>query len=107
MFSAESQRLTQSSSVLLFVCFILSQDEDEAHIVLSVKWISVKWSSVEPDDEPQKVKRLESRLQKMLQSWINKRKSMTECSVKRTLNDGRVVISIKPAAGAVKSYIII
>lgn len=102
MFSAESQRLTQSSSVLLFVCFILSQDEDEAHIVLSVKWVSV-----EPDDEPQKVKRLESRLQKMLQSWINKHKPMMECSVKRTLNDGRVVISIKPAAGAVKSYIII
>lgn len=102
MFSAESQRLTQSSSVLVFVCFILSQDEDEAHIVLSVKWISVK-----PDDEPQKVKRLESRLQKMLQSWINKHKPMMECSVKRTLNDGRVVISIKPAAGAVKSYIII
>lgn len=94
MFSAESQRLTQSCSVLLFICFILSQDEDEAYIVLSVKWIK-------PDDEKQKVKRIESRLQKMLQSWINKHKSMTECSVKRTLNDGRVVISIKPAAGAV------
>ncbi|XP_039879564.1 uncharacterized protein LOC120728601 isoform X2 [Simochromis diagramma] len=71
----------------------MSQDEDEAYIVLSVKWVSV-----EPDDEKQKVKRIESRLQKMLQSWINKHKSMTECSVKRTLNDGRVVISIKPAA---------
>lgn len=106
MFSAESQRVTQSSSVLLFVCFILSQDGDEAHIVLSVKWISVKWVTVEPDDEL-KVKRLESRLQKMLQSWINKHKTMTECSVKRTLDNGHVVISIKPAAGAVKSYIII
>ncbi|XP_042073457.1 uncharacterized protein LOC102292484 isoform X3 [Haplochromis burtoni] len=73
-------------------------DEDEAHIVLSVKWISVKWVSVEPDDELQKVKRLESRLQKMLQSWINKRKTMMECSVKRTLDNGHVVISIKPAA---------
>ncbi|XP_065327039.1 uncharacterized protein LOC134628215 [Pelmatolapia mariae] len=66
-------------------------DEDEAHIVLSVKWIK-------PDDEQQKVKRLEVRLQKMLQSWINKQKHMMECSVKRTLDDGRVVISIKPAA---------
>ncbi|XP_025763117.1 uncharacterized protein LOC100706631 isoform X2 [Oreochromis niloticus] len=70
-------------------------DEDEAHIVLSVTWIK-------SDDEPQKVKRLESCLQKRLQSWINKHKHMMECSVKRTLGDGRVVISIKPAAAVTK-----
>ncbi|CAI5688065.1 unnamed protein product [Oreochromis niloticus] len=67
------------------------KDEDEAHVVLSVTWIK-------PDDEPQKVKRLESSLQKMLQSLLSHHKRKVDCSVKRTLKDGRVVINIKPAA---------
>ncbi|XP_031603841.2 uncharacterized protein LOC116326633 [Oreochromis aureus] len=65
--------------------------EDEAQIVLSLKWIK-------PDYEPQKVKRLKTSLEKMLQTWFSKCKHKVDCSVKRTLGDGRVVISIKPAA---------
>ncbi|CAI5688064.1 unnamed protein product [Oreochromis niloticus] len=67
----------------------MSQDEDEALIVLSIKWIT--------PHEPQKVKRLKTRLQIMLQTWFNKCKHKVECSVETTLKDGRVVIKTKPA----------
>ncbi|CAI5688061.1 unnamed protein product [Oreochromis niloticus] len=64
-------------------------DDEEVLFVLSLKWINSK--------EPQKVKRLETSLEKMLQSWFNKRKHKVDCSVERTLNDGRVVVKTKPA----------
>lgn len=82
------------------VCVFLLQDQDEAHIVLSIKWIK-------SDDELQKGKRLETRLEKMLQTWFNKCKHKVDCSVERMLKDGHVVIKTKPVPGAVKSYIII
>ncbi|XP_076740547.1 uncharacterized protein LOC101472302 [Maylandia zebra] len=68
----------------------MSQVEDGALIVLSLKWIK-------SDDEPQKTKKPETSLQKMLQSWFNKCKPNVDCSVKRILKDGRAVINIKPA----------
>ncbi|XP_031603842.2 uncharacterized protein dtex3l2.1 [Oreochromis aureus] len=67
----------------------MSQDQDEAHIVLSIKWIK-------SDDELQKGKRLETRLEKMLQTWFNKCKHKVDCSVERMLKDGCVVIKTKP-----------
>ncbi|XP_005952941.1 uncharacterized protein LOC102292172 [Haplochromis burtoni] len=67
----------------------MRQDQDEAHIVLSIKWIK-------SDDELQKGKRLETRLEKMLQTWFNKCKHKVDCSVERMLKDGRVVIKTKP-----------
>lgn len=59
----------------------LSQDDEEVLFVLSLKWINPK--------EPQKVKRLETRLEKMLQTWFNKCKHKVDCAVERTLKDGR------------------
>uniref|UniRef100_A0AAZ1WVT4 E3 ubiquitin-protein ligase n=1 Tax=Oreochromis aureus TaxID=47969 RepID=A0AAZ1WVT4_OREAU len=64
-------------------------DDEEVLFVLSLKWINPK--------EPQKVKRLETSLEKMLQSWFNKCKHKVDCSVERTLKDGRVVVKTKPA----------
>lgn len=69
----------------------LLQDKDEALIVLSLNWTK--------SDELQTRKRLETCLQKMLQSWFNKRKRKVDCSLKRTLRDERVVIIVKPAPG--------
>lgn len=71
----------------------LSQDDEEVLFVLSLKWTNLK--------EPQKVKRLETRLHRMLQTWFNKCKHKVDCAVERTLKDGRVVVKAKPAPGAV------
>ncbi|XP_026023918.1 uncharacterized protein LOC113022589 isoform X2 [Astatotilapia calliptera] len=64
-------------------------DDEEVLFVLSLKWTNLK--------EPQKVKRLETRLHRMLQTWFNKCKHMVDCAVERTLKDGRVVVKAKPA----------
>ncbi|XP_035771749.1 uncharacterized protein LOC102777629, partial [Neolamprologus brichardi] len=64
--------------------------EDGALIVLSLKW-------TKSDDEPQKTKKPETSLQKMLQTWFNKCIPNVDCSVKRILKDGSAVINIKPA----------
>ncbi|XP_076740089.1 uncharacterized protein LOC143418613 isoform X2 [Maylandia zebra] len=64
-------------------------DDEEVLFVLSLKWTNLK--------EPQKVKRLETRLHRMLQTWFNKCKHQVDCAVERTLKDGRVVVKAKPA----------
>lgn len=61
----------------------LSKDDEEFLFVLSLKWIKPK--------EPQKVKRLETRLHRMLQSWFYKCKHKVDCAVETTLKDGLVV----------------
>ncbi|XP_030584697.1 uncharacterized protein LOC115779933 [Archocentrus centrarchus] len=69
-------------------------DEAEALAVLSLKWIK--------HDEPGNMKKLETSLNKMLQSWINNQKLKVDCSVKRTLTDGCVVIKTEPPTAIIE-----
>lgn len=72
----------------------LSQNDDEAEVTLFVKW-----SEGEP---PQKCK---VELQKVLQTWANNHgkesKTARDCMVLSVSEDGRAVMKIKPAPGAV------
>lgn len=79
-------------------CFLsltaLSQDSDEVEVTLSVKWSE--------DEKPQKSK---VELQKVLQTWANSHekvgKRAQDCTVVNVSEDGRAVLRIKPAPGAV------
>uniref|UniRef100_A0A3P8SSK9 E3 ubiquitin-protein ligase n=1 Tax=Amphiprion percula TaxID=161767 RepID=A0A3P8SSK9_AMPPE len=66
---------------------ISSQDEDEDKELLS---ISFQWSEFDPPQKPDR------HLQRLLQSWFNKRKTKANCTVVKTVGDDCVVIEIKP-----------
>ena len=73
---------------------ILSQNEDEVQVLLSIKWSA--------DVQPQKRKK---ELQKLLQTWENNHdkawNKAKEYTVLSVFEDGRAVIRIKPPPGAV------
>ncbi|KAM7422408.1 hypothetical protein PAMA_010451 [Pampus argenteus] len=62
-----------------------SQNEDEVLLTLSLKWSQ--------EDFPQ---RFEKTLEKLLQSWFNKRMIKADCSIVKGSGNGNVVIKIKP-----------
>ncbi|XP_044204057.1 E3 ubiquitin-protein ligase DTX3L [Thunnus albacares] len=62
-----------------------SKTEDEALLTLSFVGLE--------SDNPQKTK---TTLEKVLQSWFNKRKATANCSVAKTSRDGRALIRINP-----------
>lgn len=72
------------------ILFCIIQDEEVTQITLSVKW-----------SEPDRPQKLRTQLERLLQSWFNKRKPDTDCSVLKTLVDGSFVIKIKPAPGEI------
>lgn len=88
--------LLHNMVTLTVICtpMILSQNEDEVQVLLSVKWSA--------DVQPQKRK---MELQKLLQTWDNNhdraRNKAKEYTVLNVLEDGRAVIKIKPPPGAV------
>ncbi|XP_038143937.1 uncharacterized protein LOC119785386 [Cyprinodon tularosa] len=61
--------------------------EHQSQVLLT---LSLDWAEKE---KPAKKKRF---LEISLQSWFNKRKITTDCSVKDLLSDGRVVVQLKP-----------
>lgn len=67
-----------------------SQNEAEALLAISIQWII-------PDTQQRSKKSLE----KLLQSWFNKNKTGSDCSVMKASGDGKVLIKIKPVPGAV------
>ncbi|KAM7401977.1 hypothetical protein PAMP_017254 [Pampus punctatissimus] len=64
-----------------------SQNEDEVLLTLSLKWSQ--------EDFPQ---RFDKTLEKLLQSWFNKRTIKADCSIVKGSRNGNVVIKIKPVS---------
>ncbi|XP_051804179.1 uncharacterized protein LOC127534018, partial [Acanthochromis polyacanthus] len=62
-----------------------NKDEDEARFSISFKWSE--------SSRPQKPKRV---LELVLQTWFNKRETITDCRVVKTIGDDCVVIKITP-----------
>lgn len=71
-----------------------SQNDSKVQVTLSVKW-----------SEEKELPKAKIELEKLLQTWANSLKKAGkgafDCKVLHVSEDGRAVIEIKPAAGAV------
>lgn len=80
-------------SNMVATCFLSlmasSQDNSNVRVTLSVKWSE--------EFKPQKAK---AELEKVLQTWANSL-NKKDCKVLNVSEDGRAVIEIRPAPGAV------